>query len=139
MWTDNAVRRVISFKADSNNLVDVLKRNTAGGDDIRFRYYAGGTKEEIDLDITETAWMHFAITWDKTADAVKAYYQGSQTGATASGLGVWAGLLASTTTIIGSLDTTPALVWDGWLAHAAVWTKALLAAQIADIYNASGI
>ena len=80
-----------------------------------------------------TDWVPFVITWDKAGDAMKAYYNGSQSGSTQTIAGTWAGALNSASCVIGAANTTPATPWYGYLAHGAVWDRALPAAEIADL------
>ena len=77
--------------------------------------------------------MYFALSWSKAAEEMKAYYSGSQEGSTQETLGIWAGDLASTTTLISSQSTTPDQTWDGYIAHIAVWDSVLSPADIADL------
>ena len=80
--------------------------------------------------------MCLALTWSKSAGVsgeVRAYYSGSQTGATQVALGVWAGPLAAGVTVIGAFSTAPILLWSGFLAHCAIWRRALSATQVARL------
>ena len=79
--------------------------------------------------------MMLALTWNKPADEVWAYYNGVQEGAPVGGLGVWAGVLLNTHTNIGASTTVPAGVWDGFAAHGMVFNSVLGAADIADLYS----
>ena len=129
IWTDSTARGLIRLHATNQNQIYLFR--TAVNNRITIRYEANNVDDSVDVDgITTTDWIPIAMTWNKTADQVIAYYNGSQTGATQTGLGVWAGSLASASTCIGALSTAPDGVWSGYLAHAAVWTKTLTAAQI---------
>ena len=136
VWTDSTVRYLLTLKVDANNSVIVTKYTT--DNTIRFAYEADNTVEPV-ADVTiggSTAWNHLAITWSKSSGAsgeVKAYINGVQVGTTQQTLGVWAGDLAATTVDIGAVSTVPASVWDGYLAHAAIWKTPLSAAQILTI------
>ena len=132
VWTDSTRRYVGYFGADANNRV-YLERFTTNGI-FQVRYTANGTVNAINISgLSTTAWFHVAATWSKSGDAVIAYYNGVKSGSTSTGLGVWAGDLAETAVNIGALSTVPASVWDGYLAHAAVWSTPLSAAQILTI------
>jgi len=133
IWTDDAFHWITSLRVDTNNYVQILKRNAAGNNELKAAYKAGGTEDGISLATTPTDWFHIAITWDTTADEVKVYYAGSQQGATQTGLGTWNGDIDEDWSNIGCLEETPSNVWDGYLAHCAVWTKALTAAQISSL------
>lgn len=135
VWTDSTQRFLSTFGADNNNRVIMFRTTT--NNQLQFRYVAGGTTETVDDTSLggSTDWNHLAITWDKNAGAtgeVKVFINGSQSGATQDGLGVWAGAIADATTWIGS-RTGGGDLWHGWLAHVALWDSALSAAQIADL------
>ncbi len=126
VWTDANYRQIIRFRVDANNEVNMAKG--AASNKLAIQYNAGGTNKTATPDCSATTWTHFALTWSKAADQVKVYIDGSQSGATITGLGAWAG--TPTTTIIGAANATPTSVWNGYLAHAAVWTTPLSAAEI---------
>ena len=129
-WTDETTRYAAYIYVDANNYV-FLRQN--GNGTIRAEYKAGGTVEVVATAYSATTWTHYAITWDKAGDKAIIYINGVQNGATQSGLGVWAGALAAANTVVGSISIGPATVWDGYLAHAAIWTTPLSAAQIASL------
>ncbi len=130
VWTDGINRRLIRLGVDGNNNAYINKSSSTGTIDLI--YQAGGTTKGVSVSglSANVGWIHFALTWDKGADQVKGYINGAQTGATQTGLGVWAGSLAATTTIVGAFVTTPSNVFSGVEAHVAIWTLALTAAQI---------
>lgn len=131
VWTDATTRRVVTIRADVNNLVFINRNTTnnqwAGG------YVAGGTNKQnvysngANIGIN---WFNIAITWSKSADQVKTYFNGSP-GTTQTGLGIWAGALAATFTVIGASVTTPSNVWSGNIAHALVLNRAATPAEVA--------
>lgn len=133
VWTDGSNDIAINLSASATNAVRLYKTST--NNQIQFQYYAGGTNKNLsDTSLAgATTWFHMAITVSKTADQAIAYLNGAQVGATLTGLGTWSGALASTTALIGALNTTPAQVWNGSLWYVAAWTKALSAAQVASL------
>lgn len=132
VWTDGASRRTIGLQVDGNNQIAITK--LAANNTLRYFYAAGGTQEQIDKgSVSAAGWMHFALTWSATDDEVKAYYNGVQEGSTKTALGTWVGNLAATTANVGAAATTPTTVWDGRIAHPAVWKKTLTLAQIANL------
>lgn len=129
VWTDASARYLLALIADANNRVYLTKSNA--NNSLAFQYRAGGTLQQITHATSTTSWFHMGFTWDKNAGAtgeLKAYYNGAQTDVTTTGLGVWAGALG--TAAIGCRVTVPADVFDGYIAHVAIWTKALTAAQM---------
>jgi hypothetical protein len=132
VWTDAAQRRVIRFAADANNAVAMYRSTT--NNTFSWQYVAGGTTlTRSKAALSTTDWFHIALTWSKTNNQAIAYFNGAQEGAILTGLGVWAGNLASSTTLVGATSQTPGGVWNGNLAHAAIWASALSAAQIATL------
>jgi hypothetical protein len=73
------------------------------------------------------------MTVSAAADQMIAYFNGVIEAAPRTGLGTWAGTLASISTLIGAETTVPASPWSGSLAVAALWNTALTAAQIARL------
>lgn len=126
--SDATARRLLSLRADASNVV-ALHRTTTNNQ-FTCTYSAGGTAKSVNITNTSVAWQHVAITWSKAADQMIVYLNGTQTGATQTGLGVWAGALASTGCNIGALLSTPTQPWHGYLAHAALWSTPLSAPQI---------
>lgn len=132
VWTDAATRWCAIFRVDGNNLVGIQRSTT--NNRLQVTYIAGATNKTITKDsLTTTNWMHVAITWSKAADQVIMYFGGVQNGATLTVLGTWAGSLATTATNIGARFTTPDQIWDGYLAHVALWTTPLNSTQIASL------
>ncbi|NIV36430.1 MAG: hypothetical protein GWN58_45440 [Anaerolineae bacterium] len=132
VWTDGAGRRLVRLWVDSNNYIQIIRSTVDNR--LFYDYKAGGTAKGVAVNgLSETGWMHLAETWSATADEMKAFYNGAQTGATQSGLGAWAGSLDNTMTIIGAESTVPAGLWKGYGAHVALWASVLTPAQIASL------
>lgn len=132
--TDGVTRRALNIGADSNNVVRISKPNT--NNNLSVSYVAGGTNKVVTkASVTTTDWFHIGLTASKSADQVKMYYNGIQDGSTLTALGVWAGALASTLTVIGAGSTVPAAPWNGWIVHLGVWARALSAAEVAELYR----
>jgi hypothetical protein len=131
-WTDANNRAAFRVLADANNYVIIY--SPVGHNTITMVYNAGATtKQVIRSSYSPTSWFHLAMTWDAAAGAtgeMKAFFDGAQYGSTQTLLGTWANSLTESN--IGS-NATPASVWSGWLAHAAVWDSALTPAQIASL------
>jgi len=128
-WTGAQTGRMIEIQTNINNRAWITKANVGGR--LRYQYVAGGVSMTVDRDGTnELTWIHCAITWSVTANEMRAYFNGLQTGLTQVGLGVWVGVPIDA--MIGCLPG-PAGVWHGWLAHGAVWTRALAPGEIADL------
>lgn len=134
VWTDATLRRLMGLRVDANNQVNLSRSATSNT--LLCQYLAGATSKTVSIGSqSSTDWLHLAMTWSKSADQMKVYFQGVQTGATQTGLGTWAGTFNSTRANIGADSTVPATVWSGNLAHAAIWTRALSAGEIAELYR----
>jgi hypothetical protein len=120
---------MIYLAVDANNRVSLVKSNS--NNEVDYLYVAGGTSKTGGVtSFSPTTYFHVAMTWSKSADAVKFYVGGVQSGATATGLGVFAGSLATTTTLIGAISQAPANVWNGLMADGAVFNRALSASEV---------
>ena len=133
IWTDATFHEALKFRVDANNSVTVEKTST--NNQIRTTYIAGATGKSInDASLAgSVAWFHVAMTWSKSNDRMRMYINGVQSGANQTGLGTFAGSPASTTTCIGANDTTPTFVWSGNIAHVAIWSRELSAAEVAAV------
>jgi hypothetical protein len=119
VWTDSTFRWVVSLGADSNNLVRMYK--PAAANSFTWEYIAGGTTDSVTkTSITETGWICVGLSVSSSGDAMKAYWQGAQEGATQTGLGTFTGTLDSTPTI-----TNGHFLWDGYGAHVGLFADPL--------------
>lgn len=133
VWTDGVRRDTMFFQVDGSNYV-MIRRSTANNT-MQWLYNAGGTLEVVGTaGLSSTAWVPVALTWSKSAEEMKAYWNGAQTGATQTTLGVWAGTIGAAN--IGATGVGPANPWSGWLAHAAVWDRALTQPDINSLATA---
>ena len=133
VWTDGTRRDMLFTQVNASNIIII--RRLVANNAIDWNYIAGGVTENIALGaLTTTDWMHIGMTWSLSAGAngeVKAYYNGAQSGATQVTLGAWAGAIINAT--IGATNVVPSNVWNGYLAHCAVWNRALAPAEIAAL------
>lgn len=129
VWTDG-IARAAAFVGESGGANFGLLRKTTTNNQLGWLYDAAATTEAVTLTASPTAWFHMAITWSKSGDAVKAYYNGAQTGATQTGLGTWVNNIASGFCSIGAIQGASVQYWSGWLAHCAIWNTPLSAAQV---------
>ena len=124
VWTDSTERVLAKLAADADNLVRLYRSST--NNTLGWEYKAGGTSKIVTLgSLSDTEYMQLLITWSVAADEVRAYRNGVQVGTTQTGLGTWAGSLSATLCALGAANTTPENVWNGLLAHAALWTAPL--------------
>ena len=131
VWTDTVSRETLYLVTDGNNFIQ--SRKDGGANLQRNRYRAGGIVSAANTACSNTAWVQWVLTWSLSADEMKAFINGAQWGATQTGLGTWAGALGAV--YIGASSAAPGNVYHGWLAHAALWDRALPAAAILDLAN----
>jgi hypothetical protein len=136
VWMDATNRHLCCIRVNANNAVQIYRGTT--NNELNWYYAAGGTVKTAATTVLAGTlnWFHLALTWSKSADSAIFYVNGAQIGATLTGLGVWAGALGSTQCTFGALLIPPTQVWSGYLAHAAIWSKALTAPQIARLAKA---
>jgi hypothetical protein len=137
VWADGKNRYAVTLYVDANNTVQT--RKSSAENTANLLYQAGGTVKQINISTTTTAWAHYAMTWSKTADQMIVYYNGAQSGATQTGLGTFEGGPSAISSTIGSYSVAPVLVFSGWLAHAALWNRALTATEVANLYAWGGV
>ena len=131
IWTDSTWRYLFRHRENNNNYV-VIARTDADNRIELFRYGNNVGKIVRADGVTTTDWFHLAMTWDDTTDELKVYLDGSQIGTTQTPLAAWTGTELFDS-IIGASTTASGDVWHGWIAHVALWTKALTPAQIASL------
>lgn len=125
VWTDGATRYIVRLIANGTNLIYVLKSGVANR--LTVQYTAGGVSEIIDIATTTIDWFTLGITWDFNAGLngeVRAYFNGVQSGATATLLGVWAGVLVAFGALIGAGSAVPANVFHGLAGPVLLYTEA---------------
>lgn len=125
VWTDGTVRWVFHCRVDANNYVAMGRTATNG--QLLFTYVAGGTASSVTASgLSSTGWMNLIMTWNKAADQVKAYINGTYINVAGS-MGTWAG------TILGLLVhgyNSSSTAWSGLCQHSAVWARVLAPAEI---------
>ena len=130
VWSDATNRYAFELNVDAQNRLSIL-RSTSNGV-MTLAYRAGNTNKQVNTAAQSSlAYLMYTISWSAAADQVKVYLQGAQIGTTQTGLGVWVG--APAVAVCGAQTLTPAAVWSGNIAHVALWTTALSAAQIATL------
>jgi len=128
VWTDATTRETYRFLVDGNNL-SIIRREAANNQLGWFHFAGGPLGPIVENGVAETGWMHLVGTWSETVNQQIAYRDTVNKGILVAG--AWAGVLAQCT--IGSEDPGPNGVWNGWLAHCAVWNRALSAPEIAAL------
>jgi len=111
VWSDGVTSKIVQLRTDANNLVQFNKHSLTNT--MRAYYIAGGTSKFLDATISATTFQTLGLTWSLSGDAVKLFVNGSQTGATATGLGTYTGALASDRCYIGT-DHSAYGYYPGW-------------------------
>lgn len=114
VWTDGLNRYINNFYVDGNNYIQIYK---PAANDLHWRYKAGGVLCEVTLATTPTTYMFPGLTWSKTNNRMRAFFNKSQIGVDQVGLGVWAGILDATHTVIGDSSTGHTAPWYGYIGH----------------------
>jgi len=126
VWADGAIRLFLAFYINAGNYIWIYK-NIPNNQYIFIRQNGLGI-ETYTGATTTTDWFCFGMTWDTTVgvDEVKYYFNGTLM-QTDNGLGNIAGNLDANRTLIGAGLRFPVVQfsWNGWLAHCAVWNRAL--------------
>lgn len=137
VWSDGVARRVINIQNGGTDYITILKNPTSN--ELVWQYSSGGVpKTRTKSGVSTTGWMQLAITWSKTSDEVKVYYNGVQDGSTLTGLGTWSGNLHATQGIvIGSFTTSGTSPWSGLINDFRLYNRPLTASEISDQYSAS--
>lgn len=137
IWTDGNLRMTTVLRAVTANRVLIRRSNAANS--INIIRDGGGVSSIININgINPTDYFFVAITWSEAADEFKAYYKDAsnpfaQSGATQTGLGVFAGALSTTLANVGAENQSGTQVWSGELVHHAVWNTPLTEDELNNI------
>jgi hypothetical protein len=135
VWTDGASRYLAILFADGSNSVRLFKDTDNA---LKWSYEAGGITELVSSSVTPSDFFLTALTWEVPGNMI-AYYNDGITGSAQSIAGTWSGNLGSANTVIGSISTGPAQVWDGLLTVPVLYTDVLTAAEILQIAKDLGV
>lgn len=130
-WGDASAAVLISYRVDGNNNIEFYHEDWDSL--IRLKYKAGGIAKEATNTLIKNILYHAVLTWDKTADEVKGYIDGSQIGATLNGLGNWAGSI--TIGKIGAARTPAQNFYEGSKKSTIIFPTALSAAQVKFLHE----
>jgi hypothetical protein len=137
VWSDGLARRGINWTVNTSNRILIQKPGTANT--IQAFHFGGGVNKNVAHTISTTDWFSVGLSWNTGGGGeLKVFVDGAQVGTTQTGLGAFTGTLGSTSTLIGSQEVAPSLVWHGWLGYAAsrngsIWTPT----NFADMHAAA--
>ncbi len=126
-WVDGITRYAFIVQVDAGNRIRILK--TATSNQLSFNYAAGGASQGVSVTLSDTTFLMFTLTWSKSADQMKAYVNGAQTGTTQTGLGSWAGSPSIYSISLSSSSSA----FLGNLGQVALWNTPLSADEIAAL------
>lgn len=138
VWSDGTYRTIVYLTADNNNRISVIKHTASNT--LTMQMVSGGTTKYVTPTLSSTGWFQIVLTWSASADQMKAYVNGAQSGTTQTGLGNWAGSLVNTSnnTSIGGPNTiTGSSSWSGLINDVRLYSRALSSQEIADMYSTS--
>lgn len=129
--TDGAEHRIWTCLTDASRTLYLRKTTT--NNQFGCRWDGGGTAKAVTATNASSAWFHIAMTVSVTGNALKMFIDGAQVGSTQTGALALDG--AINTNIIGASSFTPSIPWKGYLAHTALWIRALSSTEIANLYT----
>ena len=133
VWTDGTWRRVWEFLDTANDYTRFTRH--AGNNTLAGYWTGGGTAEsESEGAVSSVNWNCQVLTRSESADEVK-YYRNANLINTDNTIGNWASAGAWVYMLLGAASDVPANVWHGWLAHCAVWGRALTQPEITKLAN----
>jgi hypothetical protein len=117
-WSDGATRHLFVYKVDNSNWIYAIKHGTLG---MRFVFVIGGVTKVVTIGVLDTSWFQVGASWKDSANGneAKVFANGSQSGATQTGFGAWAGT-PTILSLASGTDNSSQNVWKGWLANHAV-------------------
>ena len=131
VWADGQRREVFRFTASDWSDYFWYEKYTVTNAWWTRRMVNGAAQENYPVGNGTTDWICVALTWSESADEVITYAGGSRLGDIKTGLGTWDGTLGYA--YIGAAYNNNTQVWDGWIAHAALFDKVLTPGQIASL------
>ena len=130
VWDELISREVFHIRVDNSNRAYMLKSNTVNRFQFIYNGNSGTTKLHEWLSMTQTGWMHLVHTISVSGNAINTYIDNVKFSPTATGITAYLG-----TPTVGVGSTGTGAWWKGWLAHAAIWNRALSDAEVAALYN----
>ncbi len=133
VWMDGIIRDLLHVGVNTNEDYILFRKH---GNNNRIDFTREGnnvTDSRVKTSVTTVDWFHMAMIWSEAADEVIAYYNGVREGAINIGLGAYSGALGSDDAKIGDSIIIGAEPWDGFIAHVAIFSAALLENKIARL------
>lgn len=133
VWTNNANMALWRWYVDGNNFIYLKKMNGASNE-LSFQRRGSGTYKNVDIARTDTDFMCLGMSWSVSDNKMKIFINGEKQGTTQTGISAFASsTLVEASSPLGAASNTPDQEWNGWVAHAAHWSKVLTPLQFAHL------
>ena len=123
---------------NNDNKIAILFINQGGSELIRINCRGGSTNTILDheysaTDSVENGWTHFAATWDRTANKIAMYLNGSNVASSTASIANYA--TTADTIYLGKPGNADNAFFQGHFSSFALFNAALTASNITTIYN----
>ena len=123
---------------NNDNKIAILFINQGGSELIRINCRGGSTNTILDheysaTDSVENGWTHFAATWDRTANKIAMYLNGSNVASSTASITNYA--TTADTIYLGKPGNADNAFFQGHFSSFALFNAALTASNITTIYN----
>ncbi len=133
VWTDGDARDIVRLREGlaSADLLIIRKLNPS---QLQFRYSTDTAGAYIfNAATNDINWFHAAITWSQAGALTEFYFNGAVVGPSGNSAAPWGADPNGIANTIGASETTPFSVWQGNIAHAAIFDYELSPAQVLDL------
>lgn len=128
VWEDTTERQILSLKVDNENKLRYQRDDT--NNRISLNYEANNEGDSHNYDaLSSTSWIHLAITWSDSGNAV-VYYRDGANKVTDTNSQTWVGALD--TAFIGMREAD-SRYWYGYICHVALFPDVKSDANILDL------
>ena len=123
---------------NNDNKIAILFINQGGSELIRINCRGGSSNTILDheysaTDSVENGWTHFAATWDRTANKIAMYLNGSNVASSTASIANYA--TTADTIYLGKPGNADNAFFQGHFSSFALFNAALTASNITTIYN----
>ena len=123
---------------NNDNKIAILFINQGGSELIRINCRGGSSNTILDheysaTDSVENGWTHFAATWDRTANKIAMYLNGSNVASSTASITNYA--TTADTIYLGKPGNADNAFFQGHFSSFALFNAALTASNITTIYN----
>jgi hypothetical protein len=122
----------------NDNKIAILLINQGGSEVIRFNSRGGSSNTILDhtysaSDSVDNGWTHFAATWDRTANKMAIYLNGSSVATSTSSIASFA--TTADTIYLGKPGNADNAFFQGHFSSFALFDAVLSASNVTTIYN----